>query len=217
MTCSKLRTSLSAMIDGRLREGERAAIVRHERDCADCRREERELRAVSLALREATPKRVPLDLTYRLRVIASHERARMLADSNWWTTLRFRLNQILRPLAVPAAGGTFASLLFFAMLAPSLTVHASTRNDVPVGLFTQVVVVNPSPFGFNGQDITVEVTVDENGSVSDYQVPGGTLSKDQMREVGNFILFTSFKAATMFGQPYTSKVLLNICHIDVRT
>jgi hypothetical protein len=219
MTCSKVRTSLSAMNDCRLREPEQIAVVHHLADCSNCRRHERELRSVSLALKEATPHRPPLDLTYRLRVLASHERARMLAGSNWWSTIRFRISQILRPLAVPAAGGILSSLLFFAILTPSFTVHANTRNDSPVWLYTQVSIVNPSPFGFSGKDIMIEVTVDENGAVSDYSVPGATLSKDEMRDVRNFILFTSFKAATAFGQPVSSKtnLLLNISHIDVRS
>ena len=198
------------MNDSRLREPERAAAVQHLAECADCERYERELRFVSLALREARPKRPPVDLTYRLRVLASHERARMIAGSNWWSTLRFRLNQILRPLAVPAAGGFFASLLAFAILVPNFTVHANTTNDVPVGLYTQVTILNPSPFGFDGQDVMVELTIDQNGAVSDYSVPGGKLSKDEMRAVGNFLLFTSFKAATAFGQPVSGKMLLNI-------
>ena len=221
MTCSEVRTSLSAMLDRRLREPERGAVVQHLTECAGCRRHERELRSASLALKEATSRRVPLDLTYRLRVLASHERARMLAGSDWWETLRFRFRQMLRPLAVPAAGGILSSVLFFAILAPSFTVHANTRTDVqkdvPVGLYTQVSVLSPSPFGFNGPNVTVEVTVDENGAACDYSVPGSKLSKDEMRDVGNFILFTSFKAATAFGQPVTSKLLLNICHIDVRS
>lgn len=217
MTCSNVRTSLSAMNDCRLREPERAAVVQHLVGCASCRQLERELRSVSNALKETTPKRPPLDLTYRLRVIASHERARMLQGSDWWSTVRFRLNQILRPLAVPAAGGIFSSLLFFAILTPSFTVHANTHNDVPVGLYTQSAFVTPSPFGFNGRDITVEVTVDETGAVSDYSVPGGKLSKDEMGAVANFILFSSFKAATAFGQPVSSKLLLKISHIDVRS
>jgi len=216
MTCSKVRTLLSAMNDCRLREPERAVVVQHVADCADCRRLERDLRSVSQALKEATPKRPPLDLTYRLRVLASHERARMLKGSDWWATVRFRLNQILRPLAVPAAGGMLASLLFFAILTPSFTVHANTRNDVPLR-YTQVAIVDPSPFGFNGRDITVEVTVDETGAVSGYSVPGANLSKDEMSDVANFILFTSFKAATAFGQPVSSKLLLNISHIEVRS
>ncbi len=205
------------MNDCRLREPERAVVVQHLADCANCRRIEREFRSVSSALKEATPKRPPLDLTYRLRVIASHERARMLQGSDWWSTLRFRIHQILRPLAVPAAGGIFSSLVFFAILTPSFTVHANTHNDVPVGLYTQSSIVAPSPFGFNGRDITVEVTVDETGAVSDYSVRGGKVSKDEMGAVANFILFTTFKAATAFGQPVSSKLLLNISHIDVRS
>jgi hypothetical protein len=218
MTCSKVRTWLSAMYDCRLREPERAAVVLHLADCANCRRLDHEMRSVSMALKEATPKRPPLDLTYRLRVLASHERVRMLKGSDWWATVRFRLNQILRPLAVPAAGGILSSLLFFAILTPSFTVHAANRrNDVPVWLYTQVSIVNPSPFGFNGRDIMVEVTVDETGAVSDLSVPGGKLTKDEMSNVANFVLFTSFKAATAFGQPVSKKVLLNLTHIDVRS
>jgi hypothetical protein len=207
------------MNDSRLCEPERAAVVQHVAGCTDCGRYERELRFVSLALRETAQKRAPVDLTYRLRVLASHERVRMLAGSNWWSSLRFRLKQILRPLLVPAAGGIFASLLAFAILVPNFTVHASTANDVPVGLYTQVSILTPSPFAFNGQDIMVELSIDENGAVSDYSIPGGKLSKDEMRDVGNFLLFTSFKAATAFWQPVASKMLLNIniCHIDVRS
>jgi hypothetical protein len=214
MTCSKVRTSLSAMNDCRLREPERAAVVQHLTDCTDCRRYERELKMVSQVLRETAAQRPPVDLTYRLRVLASHERVRMIAGSDWWSALRFRCNQILRPLAVPAAGGFFASVLAFAILVPNFTVHANTTKDVPVGLYTQVSILTPSPFEFSGRDVMVELTIDENGVVSDYSIPGGQISKDEMRAVGNFLLFTSFKAATAFGQPVTSKMLLNISHID---
>jgi hypothetical protein len=84
-----------------------------------------------------------------------------------------------------------------------------------VGLYTKVAIVDPSPFAFDGQDVMVELTIDETGAVSDYSIPGGNPSKDELRAVGNFLLFTSFKAATAFGQPVTSKMLLNISHIDV--
>ena len=120
MTCSKVRTSLSAMNDCRLRESEHAAVVQHLADCANCRRVECELRSVSMALKEVAPKRPPLELTYRLRVLASHERARMLKGSDWWATIRFRLNQILRPLAVPAAGGFFHPCCFSPSWRPAL-------------------------------------------------------------------------------------------------
>ena len=217
MKCSKVRTSLSAMNDSRLSEPERAAVVQHLTECAECLQRQRELRFVSMSLRETMPKRPPVDLTYRLRVLASHERARMIAGSSWLSNLRFRINQLVRPLAVPAAGGFFASLLAFAILVPNFTVHANTANDVQVPLYTRVSIVNPSPFAFDGQDVMVELTIDENGAVSDYTVPGATLTKDEMRAVGSFLLFTSFKAATAFGQPVASKMLLNIhpSHIDV--
>ncbi|HEY3839570.1 MAG TPA: hypothetical protein VGL72_23530, partial [Bryobacteraceae bacterium] len=198
MTCSNVRTSLSAMNDCRLREPERAAVVQHLAECDECERYNYELRFLSSALREVAPKRPPVDLTYRLRVLASHERARMITGSDWWSSLKFRFNQVFRPLAFPAVGGFLASLLAFAILVPSFTVHANTTNDVPVGLYTQVSIVNPSPFTFDAQDVMVELTIDQNGAVSDYSFPEGKLTKDQMRAVGTVLLFTSFKAATAF-------------------
>jgi hypothetical protein len=194
---------------------ERAAVVQHLAECTECERYQRELGYITLGLRELTPQRPPVDLTYRLRVIASHERARMNAGSNWFSLFRFRLNQILRPLAVPAAGGIFASLLFFAILAPNFTVHASTDHDVPLPVFTPVSIVDFSPFTIHGPDIMVELTIDETGNVSDYAVPGGVMTKDEMRAVGNVILFTSFKPAISYGRPVSSKLLLNIAHMDV--
>ncbi len=80
-------------------------------------------------------------------------------------------------------------------------------------------IANPSPFAFNGlilrreappQDVMVELTIDESGTVSDYSIPSGKLSNDEMRDVRNFLLFTSFKAATAFGRPVPSKMLPNI-------
>lgn len=212
MKCSRVRTSLSAMHDQRLREPERAEITQHLDGCIDCQCRERELRFASLALREMPVERPPVDLTYRLRVLASHERVRMMAGNSWWPEVQFMIHQILKPLAVPAAGGFFASLLFFAILVPSFTVHANTTNDVPVGLYTPASIVYSSPFAFDGQDVTLELTIDESATVSDYSVRGGKLSKGEMLAVANFLLFSSFKAATAFGQPVTSKMLLNISH-----
>jgi hypothetical protein len=203
------------MNDFRQGSPERAAVVQHLTECTECEQYEREIGYVTLGLRELKPQRPPVDLTYRLRVIASHERARMIAGSNWFSLLRFRLNQILRPLAVPAAGGIFASLLFFAILAPSFTVHASNIKDVPIGVFTPVSILDQSPFTFHSPDIMLELTIDENGNVTDYNVPSGTLTRDEMRAIGNVVLFTSFKAATAYGRPVPSKLLLNIAHIDV--
>ena len=215
MKCSRVRTSLSAMNEFRQSEPERAAVAQHLAGCPDCERYGREIAYTSLGLRELGPHRVPVDLTYRLRVLASHERTRMIAGSNWWSLLRFRLNQLLRPLAVPAAGGIFASLLFFAILAPSFTVHASNTRDVPIGLYTSAAILEPSPFTFHSPDILVELTIDENGNVSDYSVPAGNVTRDEMMAIGNVVLFTTFRPATSNGRPVPAKTLVNIAHMDV--
>ena len=67
-------------------------------------------------------------------------------------------------------------------------------------------ILNPRRRSGLTDGMLVELTIDQNGAVSEYSVPGGKLSKDEMRAVGNFLLFTSFKAAVAFsGQPVPAR------------
>jgi hypothetical protein len=88
---------------------------------------------------------------------------------------------------------------------------------MPVGLFTEVSMDEPSPFAStNGQDVVVQLTVDESGHVTDYTLPRGKASPEQMQEIGNLVLYTTFTPATSFGQRISSRVLVDIHHVNVR-
>ncbi|MGA2434265.1 MAG: hypothetical protein ABSG25_03175 [Bryobacteraceae bacterium] len=158
----------------------------------------------------------PPELTVRLRVIASRERARTLARRHpaGFVAARIHLwiENMMRPLALPFAGGLVAAMLLFAMLVPTFTLHSRPgRADVPIGLFTEPSVKLQTPFGFGDADIGVEVSVDGQGRMIDYTITEGEgIAKDPelRRRIENNLLFTTFTPATAFGQPTPGKIYL---------
>jgi hypothetical protein len=88
-------------------------------------------------------------------------------------------------------------------------------NDIPLGVYTQVTVDQLSPFGFSSHDMVVELTIDKDGHVASY-LPQGTFTRDDIKQLGNLILFTTFAPATSFGQPTSGKVLVRSHRINVR-
>ncbi len=172
----------------------------------------------------ALPKReVPAELTMRLRVVASQQREvnRGQADfatawSRWRMRMRLSVRDLMRPLAVPAAGGILSSIVCFCMLAGTFSIpRLSATNDVPLGFTTQVQVDQLSPFGYMGHDVVIELTIDKEGKVANYSAHG-SVTRDDMKQLGNLILFTSFAPATVFGQPTSGKILLSSHRINVR-
>src|SRR5262249_19272415 len=71
---------------------------------------------------------VPAELTARLRVIASHERQRRLRHLSiaafvqfWLAQMQLAFDNLMRPLAVPVAGGSLSAVALFALLFPCLS------------------------------------------------------------------------------------------------
>ena len=162
----------------------------------------------------------PADVSARLRVMASRERQRRLNRNQWrfpWVDrLSMAFSHLLRPLAVPAAGGVLSSVLLFGALVDTLNVRQYLNQDIPLGIYTQATVENLSPFAGNGTDVIVEVTIDRDGRVADYSLPNGHVSHDQLLQIGNLILFSTFTPATAYGQPVSGKILVALRHINVR-
>ncbi len=128
-------------MDGRLRGSERSRIAAHLRKCDPCASHFEQiasLRSAARALPEAVP---PPHLATALRVMASHERqvAERNHGSHWgaiWNRWKFRLDEMLRPLTIPATGGLLSSFILFGALA--FTIGTTTRTvsyEVPVALY----------------------------------------------------------------------------------
>jgi hypothetical protein len=199
------------------------SVDAHLGGCRECSRDRAEIRSMQTALRSLPKKAISPLLATRLQVIASREHSRQALRRNVkarvadiGSRMKLAFDNLLRPLAVPAAGGILASFFCFSIIVDTLHVHPDWRNDIPVGLYTEVTMAESSPFSFAGDDIIVQLTIDEKGHVSDYTVPDPRATAEDVREIGNLVLYSTFTPAVSFGQRVSSKILVSIHHIDVR-
>jgi hypothetical protein len=78
------------------------------------------------------------------------------------------------------------------------------------------------PFGFTGDNITIDVRVDSRGGITGYSSPDGQqewLSDPEVRRsVENALLFVAISPGTTFGRPTsgTIRIMLRRSLIDVR-
>jgi hypothetical protein len=166
------------------------------------------------ALRSLPAAAVPARLSASLRVIASHERARQLTRITWRARLEawgdyigLQFENMMKPVALPIAGGLISAMLMFGVLIPSVSYAHIKGIEPPSPVFTEPdgQVVGEGEFprlesanrpSSNGK-VVVLLVIDDHGRVRDYHVTQGAMTP----EVQNFILFSIFTPATMFGKP----------------
>ena len=108
-------------------------------------------------------------------------------------------------------------MLLFTFLVDTFALQMpGVQDDIPIGIYTQVKVDSLSPFGFTGRDVTVELSIDKEGRVVGLCSHNATLTRDELNQLGNLILFTSFNPATADGQPTSGKIVVKTSRINVR-
>jgi hypothetical protein len=229
MNCSSVRRSLWDYFAGTLEDSEREGVALHLEMCGECALHRAEVRSLRTGLKSLREKSASSLLATQLRVLASRERSRFLLRRDLAARLRdlrataaLMFDHLFRPFAVPAAGGILASFFCITMIVDTLHFHPEWQPDIPVvGLFTQVTIDGVSPFSVDGPDVTLQLTVDPSGAVSDFEMPpDGEQSHDaspaEMKEIGNMVLFSTFTPATSFGQKVSGKILVGSRHINIR-
>ena len=93
---------------------------------------------------------------------------------NWRENFQLSFKNLMRPLALPIAGGLISTAFLFGMLMPDLAVEVRPiHDDIETSVFTQATVRDITPISVGDVDITVELTVDENGRMLEYRVVNG--------------------------------------------
>jgi hypothetical protein len=228
MSCNNVQERISSILDQRLMAAEQENVLAHIQSCRDCSTYFESAQGVRSALRKLNHTSLPPGLAERLRVIASHEHARNVARS----TLAGRIKRLsdrigllfdnmMRPLALPFAGGLVSALMIFGFLVPTLTFTHAYADQVlftyadgevmimgPNGAYTPVQESDNAPRIERPDAHTpetanvVDLTIDPNGRVSDWNVARGELTPD----LTNIIMFGQFSPATNLGVPIPSKV-----------
>ncbi len=144
MKCQSVQKKLAGYLDytvtGAARIEERVQIRAHLEGCTACRAELESFRKLSALLSRVPKNAAPSDLAVRIKVAA----AQMEPTQTWQGRFRsmrdhaeILLDNVARPLTVPATGGFFSAIVVFAlvfqMIAPGLTVRA-VQNDTEINL-----------------------------------------------------------------------------------
>ncbi len=226
MTCDGVQNKISSLLDRMLPERERKEVLAHIGSCRACHLDLEVTQRLRADLRQMQKVPVPAVLALRLRVLASHERARRLARLSISTRLKdlrerahLQFDNLMRPFAVPIAGGLLSALLLFGMLMPTLSFRHSVGNDLQLAIATDpdgMVVdwtgilprLESANAEISGDETVVELTIDEQGHVADYSVTQGKLTP----EMQSIILFSRFTPAMFFGKKTWGKKLVSFRH-----
>ncbi len=212
VTCAWVRERQGAFLDRSLVAADREMVRTHLRSCPGCTRQLEAAGWVKNSMRALPRLSVPGPLTTSLRVIASRERARQL---RWRTaqaslaTVRSELalwfNNLMKPLAIPAAGGIMTAGLLFATFISAYPGSARTvGSDVPTPIYTGATFKGMVPVEFTSGEVIVDLFIDEQGRVLNFKFVAGDPALE--RTVENMLLYTEFHPARSFGQPVSGKV-----------
>lgn len=212
-SCVEIRNHFSDYVDDLCAPETLKSIRFHLVYCQACRVELEAWQSLQADLRGLARRRVPSDLALRLRVRVSHQ-----LNRSPFTQLWVRLENVLKPLLLPATGGVLTAVICFCLIMGSEVVRVTNLPDVPLSFVTPPRVRELAPMDFNtGDNALVLVTqIDAEGRVRGYRILSGQYSPEVMHNLDRMIYFSSFRPATNFGKPTNGEVVLSLRRITVR-
>jgi len=227
MSCKNVQERISLILDGMLPDAERESVLAHIELCRECGTFFANFEAQRSLMRSMAPIPVPDLLAARLRVVASHEREHQLARVSVRervrrvvSALNLAFENMMRPVALPIAGGLLSTILLFSLMMPSLS-FAQHPNAGGYDYSTEPrgsIVTNPwddgpdadaedfpmigSPSLASDYVNIVNLTIDESGRVVDWKVVRGRVTD----EIATIIIMGRFEPATNFGIPISGTI-----------
>jgi anti-sigma factor RsiW len=218
--CGQIREGFSAYLDGAVSGAEMAVIAAHLDDCLDCEAEFHAWRDVQSALAQIGPAVAPARLQARLRAAIADESAKG-THLPWNRRLAAMWDKTLAPLAFRASCALAIGLLLIGgmgyMFAAPIAVQANDDGladlRAPRYLYSQVA---PQPLNMPADvPVVIEAKVDETGRVYDYAVLEGKLEPSVERQLGQNLLASVFRPASVFGAPVKGHVVLTFTGVSV--
>jgi len=111
MSCEYSQESITSYLDNRLTEPERNSVVLHLQVCRECAVAHDRTARLRSALHSLPAPCAPRRLNTELRILASREivrqrrMSRIPALAEWTERVRLLFDNLMRPLALPFAGG----------------------------------------------------------------------------------------------------------------
>ena len=239
MKCTTVRSKLAGYLDDVVespsRTSERSQIRAHLEACACCREELQRYRKLAVLLSRSPRALPPSDLAVRIKVAA----AQAQQPQDWRSKLQWYrdraeilLDNVLRPITLPATGGIVSAILVFALvlqlIAPGITVQA-IPNDVPLNIMqpAELVTLSDSPGNWAPEKhdtelalphgLLLDVTVDAQGEMIGYQILSGPKTLEMQHQLDQMLLFSRFEPMRSFGRKISGgHVILSFSAVRVR-
>lgn len=223
-SCDSIREQFSAYLDGNLTGVAMQSVATHLDGCRDCAADFGQWRGLQHALGTLTPVRPPADLNLRIRVAISREKAR--TARNRLAAWKVRWENSVAPFLWQAGAGLASSLVLVGTMAFLIGAFAAPEpaaaRDEPLGMATaphflySTVEANSGTMDGKGAPVTVEVYVDAQGRVYDYDIVAGPSDPATRAELETLLLSSKFEPAEWFGQPVRGVAVLSFSGVDVQ-
>lgn len=212
MICWIAQRRRADYVDGRLRDTERLRLEAHLNNCPSCSLCFEQIRSVRSALTRLPQPTSPAELRTALCVSASQERQAIIDHlgsrlMRMWNQWRFRVDEIMRPLTIPATGGLLSSFILFGALAFAIgTSGRIVSYEVPV-MYADRADANLVPLQLRSS-VMLTLSLDEKGRITDYTVRDGSASfvGDATRLQDNNISLPEFPSVLGLAQPINRDV-----------
>ena len=222
-SCRSVRSQFSDYLDGNLTGVAMQAVARHLGGCGSCANEFDQWRSMQQSLANLGPMRPPADLALRIRVALSQEQSK--TPRNLLASWRVRWQNTVAPFLLQASAGLASSLVLvgtMTFLIGAFAAQPASAREEPLGMASgprflySTVEANAGTVSGKGGPVTVEVYVDTQGRVYDYDIVAGPSDPGTRAELETLLLSSKFEPAQWFGQPVRGVALLSFAGVSVQ-
>ena len=223
-SCKSVRAQFSAWLDGDLAGTAMQSIAAHLDACGACAGEFRQWRESQRLLAQLDPARAPADLGLRIRVALSQEHAR--TARNRLAIWKVRWHNSVAPFLLQASAGLASTIVLvgtmaFLIGAFAAPESASARDETastatsPQFLYATV-DASAGPLLQRGRPVTVEVFVNAQGEVYDYDIVAGPSDPATRADIETLLLSSVFKPAERYGHAVRGVELMSFSGVSVQ-
>jgi hypothetical protein len=231
MNCYEAQRLLPGYLDGAIHARQHVWLRGHLESCEQCRQELERYRLLATRLANVEHVAAPADLAVRIRVQASQEPTPWVGVARLWSRALLVSQNILEPLAIPAAGGVLTALAVFVLVVQSTLVGVPLRgvvpNDQPLNLVQPARLESLAPFPLPGfvdasgrptsGGLLLDATLNAQGEVLFYKILSGPNDATVQRQIDQLLLFSRFRPQLNFGRPMDGgHVLMSFSEVRVR-
>jgi anti-sigma factor RsiW len=222
--CASIRAQFSDYLDGSITGVAMQAVAGHLDACQECAADFGLWRQSQRALAGLEPVRPPADLALRIRVALSQEQAR--TAKNFLATWKVRWENTVAPFLLQASAGLASAIVLIGTLTFLIGAFAAPEpaaaTDEPLGMASgphwlySTLETDAGTVSRKGSPVTVEVFVDQQGRVYDYDIVSGPADPGTRAELESLLLTSVFLPATTYGQPVKGVALLTFSGVSVQ-